>query len=259
MPSIEIQDMTPDDEYFVSTCSHINESSEIDACGERRKAWLREMCDEGLMVKVALLDDKRVGMLYALPIEVSPWGPLGHDLLMIPCLFVLNHGKGKGAGRALIAEAEKEAKRRGKNGIVTLAFHRDFWFMPASFFEKMGFTEVDRRGEEVIIWKAFDPSAEAPKFLESTYEFKPISGKVVIDLFWNRFCQTSEIEAERVREVTDEFSDKVVLNEYPAHERETLLRYQHPRGIFVNGKEIFWGYEAPKEGIREAVEKALGE
>ena len=66
-------------------------------------------------------------------------------------------------------------------------------------------------------------------------------------------------EAERVREVAAEFGDKVVLNEYPAHERETLLRYQYPRGIFANGKEIFWGYEAPKEGISEAIERALEE
>lgn len=28
---------------------------------------------------------------------------------------------------------------------------------------------------------------------------------------------------------------------------------------FVNGKEIGWGYEAPKDGIREAIEKAMKE
>jgi len=27
--------------------------------------------------------------------------------------------------------------------------------------------------------------------------------------------------------------------------------------IFINGKEIWWGHEAPKEGIREAISQAL--
>lgn len=29
MPSIKVNAMTPDDEYFVSTCTHTNESEEI--------------------------------------------------------------------------------------------------------------------------------------------------------------------------------------------------------------------------------------
>jgi thiol-disulfide isomerase/thioredoxin len=96
-----------------------------------------------------------------------------------------------------------------------------------------------------------------PKFLEPNYQFKPIADKVVVDLFWNTFCETSNIEAQRVREVVTEFRDLVVLHEYCADNQTTLFRYQTPRGIFINGKEIFWGYEAPKEGIRGAISQAL--
>jgi len=49
----------------------------------------------------------------------------------------------------------------------------------------------------------------------------------------------------------------VALNEYRADDPDVLQYYQLPRGIFVNGKEIGWGYEAPREGIREAITKAL--
>jgi hypothetical protein len=79
----------------------------------------------------------------------------------------------------------------------------------------------------------------------------------VVDLFWHTFCETSCIEAQRVREVAAEFGDAVVLNEYCADDREVLLRYQNPRAIFINGKEIGWGYAAPKEGIAEAIAQAL--
>ena len=38
MPEIIIRDMLPEDEYFVGTCSHVNESAETDAAGMRRIA-----------------------------------------------------------------------------------------------------------------------------------------------------------------------------------------------------------------------------
>jgi predicted N-acetyltransferase YhbS len=265
MSEIQIRDMDETTEYFVGTCSHVNESPEIDACGKKRIAWLRQMYDKGLRVKVALLDDKPVGFLYVMPIEVSPWGPLGKDLMVFPCLWVLNQAKGKKAGSKLIIEAEKETQKQERKGIVTMGYYHDFWFMPTAFFEKFGYQIADRRtwnageffGDEAILWKVFDESAEAPGFLKPNYQFKPISSKVVVDLFFNRFCQTSEIESQRVREVAVEFGDKVVLNEYRADEPDILRCYQLPRGIFVNGKEISWGYEAPKEGIRETITKAL--
>ena len=98
-----------------------------------------------------------------------------------------------------------------------------------------------------------------PRVLESQYRFEPVPGKVVVDLYWQTFCQTSYIEAQRVRDVAAEFGEAVVLREFSADDRATLLRCQNPRSIYVNGKRIDWGYEAPREGIREAISCALQE
>ena len=257
MSTLEIRDIDTPDEYFVGTCTHVGESDEIDACALRRVAWLRSMYEKGLRVKVAVFDSERIGFLYVMPIEVCPWGPIGRDLLVIPCLCVLEKSKHRGVGRALTIEAEKEARRQDRKGIVTIGYYHDFWFMPAPFFERCGFSVVKRKGDMAILWKVFNSSAEVPRFLESNYQFKQIAGKVVVDLFWNTFCETSDIEAQRVREVVADFGQSVVLHEYCADDRKTLFRYQIPRGIFINGKEIFWGYEAPKEGIRETISQAL--
>jgi GNAT superfamily N-acetyltransferase len=248
--------MEAEDEYFVSTCSHVNETDEIDASGRRRLAWLRSMFEKGLRIKVARLNGKPVGFLYAMPIEVSPWDFIGESLLAIPCLWVIRDEVGKGVGRALIDAAEREAKEQGLKGMVTTAFYHDFWFMPAGYFETLGFEVADRRKSAAVLWKHWDPSAKPPKLMERNYEFKPIPGNVVIDLFWNPICLTTDIEAQRVREIAAEFGDGVVLNEYPADDREVLLKYRTPRAILVNGNEIYWGYEAPREGIREAIAKA---
>jgi GNAT superfamily N-acetyltransferase len=255
--------MEATDEYFVGTCTHMNESDEIDSCASGRLAWLRGMHEKGSRVKVAILDGERAGFLHVIPIEFCPWGPLGRDLLVIPCLYVPN--KGHGVGKALLAAAEEEAKHQGRKGLVTMGYYHDFWFMPASFFEANGFLKCggtrpgyfDQKSRHAVLWRALDQHTEAPVLLKPKYEFKPIPGKVVIDLFWNEFCQTSNIEAQRVSEVAAEFGDSVVLNEYSADDRRLLLRHQIARGIFVSGREIYWGYEAPKEGIREAIVQAL--
>jgi GNAT superfamily N-acetyltransferase len=254
---VEIGEMDPSTEYFVGTCSHVGESAEIDACGRRRLDWLKAMRGEGLRVNVALLEGEAVGFIYSMPVEKCPWGPAGRDLTVIPCLWVLEKGRGVGAGRGLVTEVEREARERKSKGVCAEAYYWDFWFMPGGFYEKLGYSVLERRGERALLWKVFDSTAEPPRFFESAYRFEPVPGKVVVDLFWNRLCQTSEIEAQRVRDVAAEFGDRVLLNEYPAHEVEVRDRYQLSRGIYVNGKEIFWGYEAPREGIREAVHRAL--
>jgi len=257
--SVRIRDMEAADEYFVGTCSHLNESPEIDACAERRIAWLNGMYETGLRVKVASLNQERVGFLYVLPIEISPWGPLGEDLMVVPCLFVIAKANDKGVGKALLAEAGKEARRQGKKGLAVQAYYTDFWFMPAPFFEQCGFQVVRRTGQAAILWKVYDQAAEVPRFLEPVNQFELMAGKVVVDLFWNRFCQTSDIEAQRVRDVVGEFDEFVVLREYDATDRDVLCFYQRARGIFINGQEIGWGHEAPREGIREAIAHALSE
>jgi GNAT superfamily N-acetyltransferase len=257
--SVRIRDMDAADEYFVGACSHLNESPEIDACAERRVAWLKGMHGTGLRVKVASLNQESVGFLYVMPIEVSPWGPLGEDLMVIPCLFVIPRANGKGVGKALLAEAGKEARRQGKKGLAVQAYYHDFWFMPAPFFEQCGFIATRRTGQAAILWEVYDQSAEAPRFLQPVNQFELVPGKVVVDLFLNRFCQTSDIEAHRVREVVGEFGEGVVLREYDASDRDVLCSYQRARGIFVNGREIGWGHEAPREGIREAIAHALSE
>jgi len=253
--------MQPDDERFVASCTHVGETDEWDASCRRRLPWLRETQGQGMRVLVALLDGQHAGFLYLLPIEVAPAGPVGRDLAVIQCLTVRDGMKSHGAGRALVAAAEDEARASGRKGIVVGAYYHDFWFMPASFFEACGYTVARRHGETALLWRAFAPTAEAPRFMERRYRFEPVAGKVVIDLFWSRSCLTTDTEAQRVREVAAEFSAEfgaaLLLREYSADAPEIRARYGIYRAIFIDGHEVSWGYEAPKEGLRAAIREAL--
>jgi GNAT superfamily N-acetyltransferase len=272
-PEIIIRDMQPEDEEFVSMCGHSREEAKDNpifiadclACRSNRTKWFREKYQNGFRAKVALLNNVKAGFLYCLPIEISPWGPIGENLLVIPCLNINEPFKGKGIGKKLLDAAEIECKEQGKKGVVLIAYNwnSDFFLMPAQFFVNHGYEEVDKIShssgnyEELMLWKVNDKSAEKPTFLVKNYVYSPIPGKVVVDLFYNTFCETSNTEAERVREVCTEFDDKVILREYSADDREQLKKHQISRAIYVNGKEISWGYEAPRKGIREAITQIL--
>jgi hypothetical protein len=59
-----------------------------------------------------------------------------------------------------------------------------------------------------------------------------------------------------VREVARELGDAVLLREYCSDDADVRSRYGIFRAIFVNGQEVGWGYEAPREGLREKIREA---
>jgi predicted N-acetyltransferase YhbS len=255
-----IRAMRPADETFVSTCSHIDESEENDACAVDRAALLRALIAEGADVEVALVDDRPVGFAHGVPIERSSWGPAGEGLFVLPCLFVVGSAAGSGIGRRLVEAIETAARRRGRQGVVVVGYTYGgdaAWFMPAGYFEHLGYRIVERRPPETLLWKPFAETASPPSLFRPAYQYEPAAGRAVVDLFWNAFCPTSAIEARRVREVCAEFGGDVVLRERCAEDRPCLVRHQISRGIYVNGREIGWGYEAPRDGIRRAIAEAL--
>ncbi len=80
---IFIRDMTEDDEYYVSTCTHVNENNEErEMSALRRILWLKSMEKLGLRTKVALLDGVHAGFIYVMPIEISPLAIQGKDLMV---------------------------------------------------------------------------------------------------------------------------------------------------------------------------------
>ena len=257
MSEIIIREMNAYDEHFIGTCPRVGGINEIISHSPKRISWLKDSYDNGLRVKVALLDNHQAGFIYLMPIEICPWGPIGKDLLAFPCMFVKSDAEKKGVGQALIADAEEEARIQKKKGIVTIGHYDEKWLMPASFFLKNGFEAGERVGEEAVMWKAFDKDVKAPKLLRSRYKFQPVVDKVVVDLFWHSFCGTSAIEAQRVREVVMEFGNDVILNDYCVDDRDILLKYRVHRGIFINGVQKLWDYGAHKEGIRKAITKAM--
>lgn len=259
---MEVVDLTYEYMNFVSVCTHIDDQNEeTDKIVRVREAWIKESMAKGLKVKVAVDDNgKPIGFAHCLPIELGTWGMSGKDLMTIPCLTrqykrVYNREQGSGVGRALMKAVEAEAKKT-KKGVAVLCYDNDFWFMPYSFFKKLGYKEVARQGNTVIVLKAWE-KVDPPVMHKLNYKFKPTKGKVVVDIFWHPICSTSICEIQRVREVCAEYGDRVILNEYNCGVKDMLEKHQTSRALFFNGKYKRWGYEAPRDGLRKEIEKAL--
>jgi GNAT superfamily N-acetyltransferase len=258
---MEIVDLTDDHMLFVSSCTHIDDlDEEKDRARRVRESWLRNALMRGLKVKVAIDKGKPVGFAHCLPIELGTWGMSGKNFMTIPCLTlsykrVYECVQSSGFGRSLIGAVEAEA-RKNKKGVAVLAYDFDFWFMPASFFKKLGYKEVKRQGSTVIMLKAFE-EVDPPYMHRLNYNPKLMEGKVVIDVFWNPICLTSIIEIHRVRDVCAEYKNEVALREFNCGNKEVLEKYQTSRALFFNGKYKFWGYEAPRDELRKRIEEEL--
>lgn len=257
MAVLDVHEMRSDDEQYVGACSHVGESAEVDASAKRRLAYLGGAYEAGARTFVATLDGSPAGFLYLMPSGIAPWGPIGDDLAVITCLWVPKAVGGQGIGRALLEAAESAARRRGATGLATIAYYHDFWFMPVSYFERMGYRVAERQASRAVLWKPIDLAAPAPRLRPARFEYVPSQAPVTVDLFYVTLCLTSDMEAERVREVAGEFAGDLLLREHRADDPAVRDRSGISRGIYVNGKEIGWGYEAPREGLREAFGAAL--
>jgi len=68
---------------------------------------------------------------------------------------------------------------------------------------------------------------------------------------------TSDVEAQRVREVVSEFEDEVVLNEFSAIDQNFLQQFGISRRIYVNGKMMEIGPEVEKSKLKEEIQNSL--
>jgi len=247
---------------YISLCTHVDEvRPDHLLAAEMRLRWLKsqsEFC--GMRTKVAVGEDGRIlGFIHMIPIGSPLSGMVGKDLMAIPCLtinyqLVYTQKRGTGVGRALVQACEQEAMRRGFKGLAAYAYGGDFWFMPSAFFQKVGFARVS---EGSNIWVKKWGDAKDPVEPKVHYQHEPISGKVVIDYFWSPFCFTVCNEIINIREAASEFGDRVELREYRADDPESFARYGMLRALFINGEPKGWGYEAPREKLREEIAKAI--
>jgi thiol-disulfide isomerase/thioredoxin len=229
---------------------------------EIKAEWLKKMMPKGLAAQIAFDGEESIGFIEYMPIELSPFYK-GKALYVINCMVAPHTppwGKPHreripGCGSALVNAMIEDVKDKCKGivGVYAIAYTSDV----KGFFVKLGFEEFENKGVKKLI-KKFQPfEFPEPVTYENKYLFKPIPGKVVIDTFWRSMCSSCPHALIELRDVRDEFGDKVVLNEFCVDEKEDLERYGVEGVTYFNGEQQFYPYQLLREKIRRILRELL--
>jgi GNAT superfamily N-acetyltransferase len=129
---------------------------------EAKKQWLREQFKDGYVFKK--LDVRGKVFIEYVPAEKA-WCPVdAPGYMLINCFWVSGQYKGKGYGKALYQECEKDAQ--DMNGIIVVTSNKKQPFMSdKKFFQKQGFELCDTALPYFELWfKPFKKDAPKPAF-----------------------------------------------------------------------------------------------
>lgn len=227
---------------------------------ELRIDWIRRRLMLGYRAKISYEREKPIGFIDYVPVETEEEGISGRDITLINCILIIPGYRGKGYGRILLKEAERDAEKT-RRGIAVIAHEHERW-MPASYFLKRGYKEVDRQGEEfkrILMLKAFR-EVEPPKFMEQEHSRpESVSGKIVVEISWSGRCPHNLISVELLKNVLAEFGDRLVIKEMMTNDltSEVIRKYGRGCGVYINGEPKFWLLGASEEEIRHEIKSVL--
>jgi GNAT superfamily N-acetyltransferase len=257
---VEIVDLSAEYEASYFRCLE-DWSDEIDAAGDHKETWYRQMTERGLRVKLALDDrDRPIGMIQYLPIEHSM--AIGSDLYMILCVWVHGYKKGvgdhqgHGVGSALLSAAERDVAELGAKGVAAWGVAIPWW-MRASWFKKHGYRRVDRQGMQVLMWKPFADDAVAPMWIKRGPKPQPVAGQVTISAYLCGWCPAQNLVYERARAAAAEFGDDVVFESYDTSEQSLMLGCGQCDAVYLDGRLLQKGPPPSYDRIHKKIARRV--
>lgn len=256
---MEIVDLT--EKYHKAYFCCLEEwSDEMKEAGNHKELWYQKIKEKGLGVKLAVEDEKVLGMIQYLPAEFSMIE--GTNIYFISCIWVHGYKQGvgkhqkKGIGKALLQAAEEDVISKNAHGLAAWGVSMPFW-MKASWFKKQGYKKVDKNGMAVLLFKPFKENFTTPKWIKEKKKPGIITGKVSVTVFINGWCPAQNLVYERTKRAVKEYGDLIVFNEVNTFERAALEEWGISDGLFIDGKQIRTGPPPSYEKIKRKIEKKV--
>ena len=241
---MKLIDVTQKTENIFFRCLHDEQPEDPQQISIRRQ-WYERNKNNGLRAKLLMLDNNRIGGLCQyIPIEYSHL--VGEDLLAILCIWVhgYDHGVGiqqsKGYGRFMLNSIEEDARLSGAKGVAAWGMDWVINWMPVSFYEQMGYAQIDREDKVVVVWKPFSEDAKPPKLLRLDNPPPKGTGKVNVTVAVNGWCGCYKVFC--AREAVAGLEDIVDYTEVDAPDRATILHLGNVGGVYLDG-EVFQPYQ----------------
>lgn len=236
-------------------------SDEMDEAGSKKTSWYNIYKDKGLRVKLALSENNSVaGMIQYIPIENS--FVEGENLYFIYCIWIHGYKKGignyqhRGMGKALLQNAEDDARELGARGMVAWGLSLPFW-MKASWFRKQGYKKADKDGIAQLLWKPFDENAIKPHWMKNVKKPENEEGKVIVTSFVNGWCPALNLSYERAKRAAEEIGKPVEFKEINTIEEDNLKEWGIVDALYIDGKSINTGPPPSYEKIKKKIVKQL--
>lgn len=236
-------------------------SEEMKEAGDHKACWYEKYKNRGLRVKIAVGDNgEACGMVQYIPIEES--FVQGNDLYIILCIWVhgykegIGNYQGSGIGKALLHEAELDAKQRGAKGMAAWGISLPFW-MRASWFKKQGYKKADRDSISLLVWKPFVNDAVQPTWVKQkkTPDINP--GKVTVTGFLNGWCPAQNIVYERAKRASAEFGDRVIFETIDTSNHDSFIEWGISDAVFIDNKKVNSGPPPSYKKIKALIAKKV--
>jgi GNAT superfamily N-acetyltransferase len=235
-------------------------SEEMAQAGDGKSLWYAKTKDKGLRVKLAIENDKAVGMIQYIPIEQSHVE--GKNLYFVYCIWVHGYKEGvgnhqrKGIGTELLNAAEEDVKALGADGLAAWGLAIPVW-MKSSWYRKRGFKVADRDGISHLVWKPFTPDAVKPQWIKGRRKPENRKDKVLVTALTNGWCQVQNINKECARRAADRFGDKVEYREIDTTDKVVVRHWGRSEGIYIDNKLISTGPPLKEDKIAKRISKQL--
>lgn len=148
-------------------------------CYHLKIDWLKKRFKEGLKIKLLFLENEKkpVGFIEYVPGEYCWRAVDAKGYMFIHCLWINgNKFRGKGLGKKLIGEVEKDSENM--NGVAVITSDNPF-MVKKDLFLKNGYTIVDEYGKEQLLVKQFKKKCALPA-INKLAKFENSSGLKII-------------------------------------------------------------------------------
>lgn len=142
---------------------------------ELKKQWLKNEFEKGFVFR-RLNERAKVFIEYG-PAEKA-WMPVtAPNYFLLGCFWVSGKYKGKGHGKALLQDAIADAKKQGKDGLVTVVGIKKYHFMSdTKWLLKQGFIQCDTTPAGFsLLYLGFHDEASVPYFNEMAIDYLRVS------------------------------------------------------------------------------------
>ncbi|MGD2252458.1 MAG: GNAT family N-acetyltransferase [Anaerolineales bacterium] len=204
--------------------------------GISEKEWWRyHNIHLGLRTLVAYDGPRPVGHIEFMPIEYAPFPVIGENLMMIHCMLVAKHARGRGFGWGLLEAVEEEA-RATSDGVAVFA-GRSTSFMPAGFFAHCGYRAADRSNYDWLLYKPLR-DIPPPELLPMRPRSWGKNDRLNVAFFYCPQCPISGWALERIRSQLKKRRDRIDLQVFRLDSRSKIEHYGLARGVFIEGQQV---------------------